>query len=478
MTQVKQESILEMIFNSDLRTLGGVATEAVTALNKQCGANEIESIVLKDAALTAEVIKIASTLKTDSDTQRKSLHEAIIRIGHDGLRSVFICIGIVENIPSRNGAQRAMVLDCLHRCFETATHADNLAKKLTGGDNNSDAYIAGLLCNIGELAFFCSPIVNLKDYTDLTREGLTPEQACLSLCGFDYDELCEQIVEKWQLSPLINDAFKENPATDKGRAVKAAFELTRAFHNGRNSKAFIQVSKRLVREFKLGFKESVAFIEKGVEHAKAEFNQYKPLIQKDTAFIQKSPLEPDGNNIDQLAAKQQTIRPLDRDGQENVLNKFLELAKKRYSLRIYCTVLSDALYNYVSFERVVISDLTSNNELTAIAVSGTDTQNLKKNFSFIFNPEKSVIREIIEKKKILYFSKASEPKSYDLVDDNIKNIAGTGRAFCLSPIIQNSKVIAIAYMDMGAKQLPIAKEQIKATNILINSVSSALSTRY
>ena len=444
MGHVKKENILDMILNSDLRSLGAIATKVVEALNMQSGSNEIERIILNDAALTAQVIKIANTSKTEGDTTRKCLHEAITRVGHEGLRSICICIGIVENIPSRNSIQRMMILDCLHRCFETATHADNLAKKISNDDSKAE-YIAGLLCNVGELTFLSSPIVNLKEYVDLIEARLTPEQACLSLCGFDYDELSELIVEKWALSPLINDAFNKTPASSSGKAVKVAFELTRAFHSGRTSKAFIEVSKRLVSDFGLSLRESVVFVEKGIDSAKNEFSQYSPILQKNTSSKRGLPLKPDSNDIDQQSSKPKIMRPLDKNGQKGAINKLIMLAKRKTSPHVYYSVLADALYNYMSFERVVISGVKNREELKALAVSGTDTQNIEKLFSFKFYFGESVISEIIETKEFLYFSKNTEPKTYELVDDNIKKIAGVGGAFYLCPIIQKEAVIAMCH---------------------------------
>ncbi len=474
--QVKKNNALDMILNSDLRALGSVATKVITTLNNQPDAGDIEDIILKDAALTAQIIRIANTSKTERDKQRNSLQEAIVRVGYDGIRSICICIGIVENIPVRNAFQKGLILDCLRRCFETAIHADNLVKKISD-TQNKDAYIAGLLCNIGELAFISSPIVNLVEYKELQNVGLTPEQACLSLCGCDYDELSEQIVEKWELSPFINDAFNSKPASNTGKAIKMAFELTRAFHSGQNSKAFIEVSKQLVREFKLSFKESVSFIEKGIQHAQSEFKQYEPMLQKKTGgFTSTSRHANFSSHTAELEpmASAAMGREVDWKGLERALDKFSELGQTTAATKIYCSILSDALYNYAAFERVVISEVKNTIELKAIALSGPNTQGLGKNFSFSFVFGESLISEIISTRQAFHYSERTSAEDFAFIDQNIKQAVTKEQEFYLCPIVQQEQVIAVAFMDMGSKRLAIAEAQLKAANILMDGVKSAI----
>ncbi len=478
MDQDKKDNILDIILNSDLRSLGAIATEVISALNTQSDSTVIEDIILKDAALTAQIIRVANTSKYDTDTERRSLHEAVVRIGYDGLHSICICIGIVENIPLRHHDQRIMILECLHRCFETAVHAQNLSERLNGS-TNKDAYIAGLLSNVGELAFLSSSMLNLKEYKELINTGLTPEMACLSLCGFDYSELSEQLVEKWELSTLINDAFNEVPATNEGKAVKMAYELTHAYHSGQSSKAFINASKRLVRDFGLSLKESVAFIEKGIEYSQVEFNKFRPLLQEKSNPYLSQTTKHGSRGAGNSASDKNVARPLDSEGQKSAINKFLDLAKKNSTIRVYYSILADALYGYTAFERVVIAEVIDNSKLKATNVvgAGTDSQELFSAFSFSFNFGESIISTIIETKEFLYLSKNDDPDTYDLIDNSIKTIADINGEFYLAPIIHNNVVTSIAYMDMGIKQVPISTEQIDAAKAMIEKLSNVLSIK-
>ena len=474
MQQYKKDNVLSMILNAELRSLGTVATNVISALNTRSESNDIETIILKDAALTAQIIKIANSSKSKSDIQRQSLHEAIVRIGYDGLRSICICIGIIENIPLRNHDQRIMIFECLHRSFETAIHAESLTKKMMGSDSKG-SYIAGLLCNIGELAFLSSPIINLKEYNELTEIGLTPEMACLSLSGFDFDELSQQIVEEWELSALISDAFNSSPETVQGKVIKVAFEITRAYYSGQNSKAFIEVSKRLVGDFGFSLKETVVFVDKGIEISQIEFNRYGSILQDKTDSYREGTVQ--NNSDNNSSSRHESARPLDSSGQKGAMAKFLDLAKKNASTRVFYSILADSLYGYTSFDRVVIAEVRNNSELKATNVSGAGAQELFAGFNFKFAFGKSVISEIIETQKSLYISKHSDPETYEDVDDNIKSLADVSGEFYISPIIKNGRVISIVYMDMGEKRLPISGDQIRAATVMVSSLSKAISTK-
>jgi len=473
-TQDIKKNIVDMILNSELRSLGAVATNVVSALNESSDLSNIEDIVLKDASLTAQIIKIANSSKSEMDVQRKNLHEAIVRIGHDGIRSICICIGIIENIPLRNHDLRIMIFECLHRSFETAIHAENLTKKATGSDNK-DAYIAGLLCNVGELAFLSSSIINLKEYKELIEEGLPPEMACLSLCGLDFDELSEQIVEKWELSTLINDAFNKNPETVKGNAIKVAFDLTRAYYSGQSSKAFIEVSKNLVRDFGFSLQETITFLEKGIESSQLEFNRYGSILQDNTNRHQQGKTTPKASP-DAIAPKSSEMaRPLDITGQNAAIKKFILLSKKKSSIRVFYSILTDALHNYTAFDRVVLSEIKNNSAVKAANVSGAGADELFADFSFRFATDESTVSTIISTKKPLYISKENDPEVYENVDDSIKTLAGINGEMFLCPIVKNGTVVSIVFMDMGIKRLSISDEQMKAATTMTGSVTKAIS---
>jgi len=477
MTEDKKSNVLSMILNSELRSLGAVATNVVSALNEGSDLKTIETIILKDASLTAQIIKVANSSKSEADIQRNSLYDAIVRIGHDGLRSICITIGIIEHIPLRNHDQRIMIFECLHRSFETAIHAENLTKKMTNSDSK-DAYIAGLLCNVGELAFLSSSIINLKEYNELTESGLTPEMACLSLCDFDFDELSEQIVEKWELSILINDAFINNPATVTGNAIKVAFELTRAYYSGQNSKAFIEVSRSLVRDFGFSLKETIHFIEKGIESSQIEFNRYGSILQEKANPFQEGGIKRHSGEYGDESNGKGFARPLDIAGQNTAIKKFVVLAQKKASTRVFYSILVDSLHGYTSFDRVVIAEVKNKSELKAVNVSGAGAQKLFSGFSFKFEVGGSTVSEIIDTKKPLYISQKINPEIYECVDENIKRLSGVNGEFFLSPIVKNDTVISIAYMDMGGKDATISEEQMKAATIMVGSVSKAISKNY
>ena len=460
------ENILHMILEANLKSLGSIAVKVIQALNTDSELEEVENLVLKDAALTAKTIKIANAYKTKDDIERKSLRDAIIRIGFDGLKSICICIAIIENIPARHSHQRTMIVDALQRSFETAIHARNLIAKM-GDDDPHVGYISGLLRNIGELCFLSSSVPNLPEYRELLADGLTSEQACLTLSGFDYDDLTEQLVESWELPNTINDAMNPAAVTECGKAVQVANDLTLAIRSGRESKAFTQVSRRLVDEYGLGFKDAVTFIKDGFSSARQEFAQYAPNISApDTGRDQFTYGE----------VKRKASRPVDASGVRNAIKKLGDLGKTGAQLATGYSVLAEALYNYSAFDRVVISSVDrSNNRIKAIAASGADTNSLRDSFSFNYGEDDSLIKRILTLKEPVHLDRSTEPELFDFLDRPVKALAADTSAFYLCPIIADSEVVSVVYMDAGEKENAIDPEQLQAADQLIKSVAEAMS---
>ena len=120
--------------------------------NRNSTVNELANVILNDAQLTSQVLRLSNTVfYNQTRTQVSTVSRAITLIGFDAVKSMAISSLIVDTLLQRN--DRPHLLRCLARAIHAAVQARCLMPKRSE-TALEEVFIGALLMNIGELAFW------------------------------------------------------------------------------------------------------------------------------------------------------------------------------------------------------------------------------------------------------------------------------------------------------------------------------------
>jgi putative nucleotidyltransferase with HDIG domain len=220
----------EIVRNAgDLPTFPATAMTAMQMTeNSETGARELQSVISKDQALTARILKIVNSAMYCFEREISTLSHAITILGLDTVRSIIITAAL-QQIFQHGSAQPQ---DLTSKLFWEHSYGTAVAAKAIAARCNyplpEEAFSCGLLHDMGKM-------VMLKNQRQLYQEILnqvycgeaTFIEAELEAFGYTHAHLGALLATKWHFPErlvegiLYHHNFEEAPSFQKLPAVVA-----------------------------------------------------------------------------------------------------------------------------------------------------------------------------------------------------------------------------------------------------------------
>jgi HD-like signal output (HDOD) protein len=210
----------------DLPPMPAAAARALRlARDPDTTTDELARVVLTDPALAARVLTMSRSVLYLRRNPPRSLHEAIVTVGFQGLRRILMA----ASARSAYSADDTIAQTLWAHSLATALAADELTKPLgdVGTPGGGDAFIAGLLHDIGRLIFH---LADPKGYAQLGTYDAEKER---ELFGATHDLAGACVAEIWELDDVIVKAIlghhgeggRSELASIVGRADRIAIDI-------------------------------------------------------------------------------------------------------------------------------------------------------------------------------------------------------------------------------------------------------------
>ncbi len=170
--------------------------------------SDISRSIAADQSISAKVIRMSNSPLYARSRRVSNLEEAITVLGFNQMKSIIITASTFQMFESCDHSDIATKL--WHHSFSTAIAARIVAQKLTGL-NKEDAYLAGLLHDIGKLILLkTAPNVytNLVDIVSRDKVGFLSEER--KELGFDHADLGAALLSKWDIPKNIVTAVSDH----------------------------------------------------------------------------------------------------------------------------------------------------------------------------------------------------------------------------------------------------------------------------
>lgn len=218
--QANQTRRLDLILQQldALPTLPAVVMKLLQVIDAdESNAQQVVELVRADPSLTVKVLALCqSTARTQGSRQEvATLDRAVVMLGFDAVRNAVLSIKVFEIFSKDAGAPDSATIEFDRAAFWRHSLAVGLAAELIAasqrkrlGVNPEDAFVCGLLHDIGKLALDHVLPRSYQRVIELTEQ----QQRNIAdiekrVIGLDHHTAGKRLAEHWQLPHLLIDAI-------------------------------------------------------------------------------------------------------------------------------------------------------------------------------------------------------------------------------------------------------------------------------
>lgn len=165
----------------------------------------VAPIVAKDTSLSSRVLRLVNSAYFGLNRTFSSLDQAVIHLGANTIKNLAITASVQQVFKGLRNANSFRIGHFWYHSLLCATLGKRIARAVNY-TNIEEAYLSGLLQNIGYLVLF----VNFpKEYTLIQEKLHRGADECAEeeqLIGITHCEAGSWILKNWKISPLIADA--------------------------------------------------------------------------------------------------------------------------------------------------------------------------------------------------------------------------------------------------------------------------------
>lgn len=204
-----------------LPTLPSVATRLLEiTLSDKSSASEIGSLLSRDPAMTAKVLKVVNSAAFGLRFSVSNLGYAITVLGLQRVRGLVLSLSIYETV-SGMGSQGAIDRMAFWKHSVASAVAAKALANATGRCNPEEAYVAGLLHDLGMLLL---DSFMPKEYASVLQDAAKAEQengADLirrgedAVFGTTHEEIGAKLAQRWSLPAPLCDAIRFHHAPEE-----------------------------------------------------------------------------------------------------------------------------------------------------------------------------------------------------------------------------------------------------------------------
>jgi diguanylate cyclase (GGDEF)-like protein len=216
-----EQTFEELKLSGNLPSPSGVGMKILTLTQgEDYSTKEIAETIQADPALTGRLLKLANSAMGGSAKPTTTVEEATMRLGVRSVRNVALGLSLVSG--NREGACKSFDFDGFWaNSLARAVAAKSLSER-SGAQIPAEAYVCGLLSNIGSLAFAC---VYPDEYGSVLDEcagkkASECERVERSRFAITRGEIAAYMLDDWGLPGTYSDAVSEYEKVSEAAACK------------------------------------------------------------------------------------------------------------------------------------------------------------------------------------------------------------------------------------------------------------------
>jgi putative nucleotidyltransferase with HDIG domain len=204
----------------DLPPFPAVAMKAIRlSEDPNSSARELQSVIAKDQALTARVLRIVNSAMFSFQREISTLSHAVSILGIKTVRSIIVAASIEDMFTSGGQQSSGLAHQVLWQHAWGAALAARVLSNTIRYHNPEEAFTAGLLHDIGKMVLlqnFPRPYTEIIDRVN--RKETTFAEAEMEMFGFTHAQVGSLATAKWTFPKQIVEAILYHHDSPKATA--------------------------------------------------------------------------------------------------------------------------------------------------------------------------------------------------------------------------------------------------------------------
>jgi HD-like signal output (HDOD) protein len=420
---------------------------------------QLADVLLRDAALTSKVLRIGNSVYYNpSQEPIRTISRAIVLIGFDNVRQIGLSVALIDGLLAHSS--RDQLAELLARSFHAAVQARNIAGYVVN-KRTEEVFIAALLHNVGELAFWgCAGEVADDLASALAQPGVDEDEVVMELLGISFRQLSLGLVKSWNLGDTVCLAHQSTSQNDPAvKAVLLGAKISQAALDGWDTPAMDALVGQLAR-----------FVDVTPEEAMQQVLASAEETVKMAVTFGASQLCKLIPNTDPEQIRQQQERRKARLLQPTllVMQQALQdlglMVSKRADIGQVLDTLFKGLHEGAGLERIMLVVLADGQScFRAKRVVGEGTENWPHDFVLPVSQheQQHIFSYALRHREALWMGVPVSYNLNELVTQPIRQRLGSGMFF-IAPLLAGKREIGLLYADNRVSGRALKHEQFVA----------------
>jgi HD-like signal output (HDOD) protein/signal transduction histidine kinase len=224
----KSNIIFEELKVNELPSLPHVLVEMLDACqSSSANFQNISDIISYDAAVTARVVSLGNSSFYSGDSKVNSLERALLVLGTETITTIVITSAVQQFFSGSNSTQTQYLKLFWKRSLTSALLAKSLAT-LTSYPQTQQAYLTGLLHNIGELVLETNHPEDYREVAKTSPNETDKQELENKRFLTNHSDVGAWLIDEWNLGEFASDAVRFhhaplNTVLDAHHLVKLVF---------------------------------------------------------------------------------------------------------------------------------------------------------------------------------------------------------------------------------------------------------------
>jgi len=410
--------------------------------------NQLADVILKDADLTAQVLRLSNTVfYNHSRLPVSTVSRAITLVGFDSVRAMAISSLVIDALLGKN--PRIQLLRCMARALHGAVQARCLLPG-SSQEKKEEVFIGALLSNIGEMAFWACRTPQ-ADELDAALNRMEPVEAQKEILGTTFVAITRGLASSWSLGHFVKEVVASGrPKSDRSALVRHALVMVEAAEQGWQHE---DVEKELNR-LSSHLKEPVADLRVKVRDNAKEAAE----VAVTYGMQQITSLLPDQSDPKAVSTLETHGDPM---LQLQILRELSALLVEKPDLNLVFQTVVEGIHRAVGLQRVVLlMKHKSLPQLVTRKVLGDGTQHWREDFVVHLSGAELLTR-ILNNGECLIYHGTEDPAWRGLVPPSFDRQVGR-KPGLFGPLFVGKRVVGLVYADNGDLYQPPGDEQFLA----------------
>jgi HD-like signal output (HDOD) protein len=434
--------------------------------NDEADVNELADVILKDANLTSQVLRIANSVAYNpSNFPINTVSRAIVLIGFTGVRAICISVMVIDSLLGK--APRERLMGAMAKAFHAAVQARNLVRH-TNEAAREEVFIAALLFHLGDMAFWACGAEAADELEELLQDpAITLREGMEQVTGTSLKAITRGLAESWTLGETLTESLYPPPdPTPKVVAVRLGEEISRLAVDGWDTPEMNLVLSK-VAEF-----TGTAFTEvRGMVMDNAEEAAGIALTYGAAKVCHLIPTK--AKAIEGLGKTQNRILKAEPQLQLSILRELSNALTEELDVNTVFKMVLEGMHRGIGLERACVAFIIKNT-VQAKYILGEGTDKWREQFSFDVGPHQdSIFTRAIKAREPFWIQPAQLPKYKHLYSPEITRTLGKYPAF-ISLISLGKRNVAVIYADRWNLGGQLSKEQFESFRHFVSQTQMSL----